>query len=228
MFSGGKDSVACLFLLRPYWNKITVLWVNSGNIFPETIKVIDYFKSIIPNFVEIKTDVIAFKKQFGEVSDIIISSDTEIGEISEGKKELKVISPFDCCGANLWYPSSDYYKKNGFTLVIRGQRNDERQKAPIKSGHIEDGIEYLFPIENWSSKDVLSYIHGQGFEIPEHFYFNESSLDCMNCTGFLRNTVDRKEWMKNKYPDVYNHNQSVIKSIFDNVKKEINFIEEVA
>lgn len=228
MFSGGKDSIACLFMLRPFWDKITVLWLNTGNSFPETLETIANFRKIVPNFIEIKSDVLGFKKQFGEVSDIVVSNETEIAEIAEGKKEFKTLSPFTCCSANIWYPTSDYIKKNGFTLIVRGQRSDENQKAPIKSGHIEDGIEYLFPIENWSSNEVLSYIENEGFNIPEHFYFEESSLDCMNCTGFLRNTVDRQEWMKKNHPEVYESNKKIIGRILQSAKNEINFIEAVA
>lgn len=29
-FSGGKDSLTCLLLLRPYWDRLTVCWINTG------------------------------------------------------------------------------------------------------------------------------------------------------------------------------------------------------
>jgi len=34
--SGGKDSLATLYLLRPYWDKLTVYWLNSGDTVPAT------------------------------------------------------------------------------------------------------------------------------------------------------------------------------------------------
>ena len=36
-FSGGKDSLAVLYLCKEWWNKITVVWLNTGSAFPETI-----------------------------------------------------------------------------------------------------------------------------------------------------------------------------------------------
>ena len=35
MFSGGRDSLACLELYRDYLDKMTLIWVNTGANFPE-------------------------------------------------------------------------------------------------------------------------------------------------------------------------------------------------
>ena len=40
--SGGKDSVACLYLLRHQLHKITVYWLNTGDAYPETLDVIHH------------------------------------------------------------------------------------------------------------------------------------------------------------------------------------------
>ena len=37
-FSGGKDSLACLHLCRPYRDKLTVAWVNTGAAFPHIVE----------------------------------------------------------------------------------------------------------------------------------------------------------------------------------------------
>jgi PP-loop superfamily ATP-utilizing enzyme len=34
-FSGGKDSLACLHLLREYWDRVLVVWANPGEALPE-------------------------------------------------------------------------------------------------------------------------------------------------------------------------------------------------
>ena len=34
--SGGKDSLALLHLMWPFWDKLTVYWLDTGDSFPET------------------------------------------------------------------------------------------------------------------------------------------------------------------------------------------------
>jgi len=33
-FSGGKDSLACLYLLKPRWHEIMVLWLSTPAVLP--------------------------------------------------------------------------------------------------------------------------------------------------------------------------------------------------
>jgi phosphoadenosine phosphosulfate reductase len=47
-FSGGKDSLASLQMVRDHWAKITVAWVNSGDVFPETIELMDTVRARVP------------------------------------------------------------------------------------------------------------------------------------------------------------------------------------
>jgi 3'-phosphoadenosine 5'-phosphosulfate sulfotransferase (PAPS reductase)/FAD synthetase len=48
-FSGGKDSLACLLLLRPWWDRLTVMWVNTGAAFPETLELMEAVRSRVAN-----------------------------------------------------------------------------------------------------------------------------------------------------------------------------------
>lgn len=51
--SGGRDSLACLYLLRPYWNRFWVYWLNSGDSFPEVVQLMERVRARVPHFVEI-------------------------------------------------------------------------------------------------------------------------------------------------------------------------------
>lgn len=225
MFSGGKDSLACLFLLRPYLEKITVIWVNTGDIFPENEAIVRNFAATVPSFMEVKTDVAAFKDRFGLPSDIVPIQHTEIGMFMTGKKELKLVSGYDCCSQNIWFPALAAAQNIGATLVIRGQRNQETAKSQLRSGHIQNGLELLFPIEDWTQDEVLSYLEKQGFEIPEFFHFAESSLDCINCTAFLSGISDRKDYMRKHHPSEHEANQRKLEKIAAVVKNELESLE---
>ena len=49
-FSGGKDSIACLMLLKDELHDITVLWADSGDAFPETVEQMEKVREMCPNF----------------------------------------------------------------------------------------------------------------------------------------------------------------------------------
>lgn len=226
-FSGGKDSTAALLLLRPFWDKITVLWCNTGDAFPETKAIIAKFSSILPHFIEINTDVKAYIAANGFPSDVVPISHTNLGSMLGGKNPIKISSAYECTAVNLWIPTQAKTIELGATLVIRGQRDQESMKSPVKSGHVENGIEYFFPIEDWSKEEVLDYLKEQNFEIPDHFHFEESSLDCMSCTAFCSSHLDRMAWMKKNYPEKYNENKSNMEKVLSVITNEKNYMERM-
>ncbi len=228
MFSGGKDSLACLFLLRPFLDKITVIWVNTGDIFPETLEIIKEFAMTAPNFIEVKTDVNKFKATYGMPTDLVPIKNTHVGKMAVIKSDMKLISGYECCLNNLWIPAMKAANDMGATLIIRGQREQETAKTPIKSGHIENGVEYLFPIEDWTQDAVLEYLSSNGFEPPEFFHFAESSLDCISCTAFLDGIADRKDYMIKNHPEKHSENIVNLKNIIIAVEKELDYMKRYA
>lgn len=228
MFSGGKDSVACYYLLKEWLPKITVLWVNPGDLFPENEAIVREFAKKMPNFLEVKSDALGFKKLYGTPVDLVVINHTQLAEVSEGARETKVISGYDCCSMNYWFPAQEEIKRLGSTLIIRGQRSDERATSPVRSGEIVDGVEYLFPLQDWTQADVLAYLTECGFSIPEFFHFSESSLDCLHCTAFLHDFTDREEYMKKNHAVAHAENKAKLTRIIANIEKELEFIKGVA
>lgn len=226
MFSGGKDSLACLYLLKPHWDKINVIWVNTGNFFPENEKIVRSFSEQLPRFHEIKTDVNSFKETYGLPSDMVPISHTYTGSAMTGEKEIKIISGYDCCAQNLWLPALSAAKELGATLIIRGQRNQESAKSPIQSGEINQGFEFLFPIEDWTQDEVLAYLKENGFDYPEFFNFVESSLDCINCTAFLGGIKDRREYMQKNHPVEHKKNNENLEKILSVISHELAAMKE--
>jgi hypothetical protein len=70
-----------------------------------------------------------------------------MGRAVHSGRPVAIQFPFACCAENIWGPMARATVELEATLVIRGQRAREQRRAPIASGHVEDGIEYLFPIE---------------------------------------------------------------------------------
>ena len=216
MFSGGKDSIACLHLIKNYLDKTTVVWVNTGASFPEIEALMEETRQQVPHFLEIKTNQPESIKSKGYPVDIVPVNYTVLGQSVTSIKDFKVRSYFECCAENFWLPCDAEVRKLGITGVIRGQRQSEGHRAPIKSGYVENGIEYNFPIETWSDSDVIDYLKSKDVVIDERLSMSHSSLDCWNCTAYMAESKDRFNYIKKHHPAKY---QSIVETVkkIDNV-----------
>lgn len=182
-FSGGKDSIACLFLLKPFWDRITVYWLDTGAAFPETVALAQQVRDMVPNFARIEgrqPDVI---EAFGIPSDIVPVSGTPIGiEVAGGGQPIQ--DRYLCCYRSIMLPMHERMIEDGITLIIRGQKDADRFKARVRSGEVHDGIEYLFPIQDWTSKQVMDYLREQNAPIPRFYEVLNTAPDCMTCSAW--------------------------------------------
>lgn len=181
--SGGKDSLACLFLLKPHLEKVTVYWLNTGRAFPETVQAISEVRKFIPHFVEVAGNVDAVHAQFGIPSDIVPASATHIGQ-AVGHSTPLMQDRYSCCFMTMMRPMHERMLADGITLIIRGQRNDDTLKPSARTGTVENGIEYLFPIEDWSQVQVMTYLREQNAPIPRFYELLDEAPDCMTCTAW--------------------------------------------
>lgn len=185
--SGGRDSLACLYLMREFWDRLTVYWCNPGDTFPETVAIMDQVRALVPRFVEIagrQPDVIA---TFGLPSDIVPVSRTPIGLLVSGERAMMMQDRYSCCNRSMMAPTHERMLADGITLIIRGQRNSDALKAPTRSGEVHDGIEMLYPIEDWTSRQVMAYLQAQGAPIPRFYEMMDSAPDCMTCSAYWEN-----------------------------------------
>lgn len=210
--SGGRDSLACLYLMRPYWDRLTVYWVNTGAAFPETVAIMGQVRAMVPHFVEINGDQPGVISRCGIPSDIVPASHTPIGILAEGEQRVMIQDRYSCCANVVMIPLHQRMVEDGITLVIRGQKAADKLKAPIKSGAVDLGIEYLFPIEGWSSRQVTAYLQSQGAPIPRFYEMLDGAPDCMTCSAYWENGV--APYLKRYHHDAYQevqHRLDIIK-----------------
>jgi len=188
-FSAGKDSAACLLLLRPWWDKLMVVWCNQGNPYPETLAYMENVAEFVPNFTVIYGGQPAWIKQNGYPVDVLPLESTQVGKIIASEKGPTLQPFWSCCHANSWQPMEDFLAAYGATGVVRGQKLVDGLKTQEASGAVANGIEYLFPIESWSDDQVYDYV---GSRIPASYKRGiKTSLDCMNCTAYMKENAGR-------------------------------------
>lgn len=204
--SGGKDSVACLYLLREHLSRITVYWLNTGDPYPETVEVINKCKAICPNFVEISSNVYEWIHRNGFPSDVVTDAKHMVGMPTS----LKTVSQYVCCAHNVMNPMHQRVIADGNTCIIRGQRKDEKYKSVVRSGDIIEGIEYIMPIEDWSDMEVHDYLRKMNAPVHPVYDYSPHGADCMHCTGWW--DVTPMTFLR-RYDDAYQHVSNVRKMV---------------
>ena len=201
-FSGGKDSLACLLLNKERLSEIVVFWVNTGKTFPETLELVDYAKSISPNFVEVIADREGQNAYWGLPADVVPVEWSRYGQELTSKKPVMVQSYMQCCYENIAVRMNEAAKSLGITHLISGQRNEESRKSTTRDGGNVDGLIYLQPIAEWTKEEVLDFI-ARHMELPKHFNLGHTSLDCFDCTAYQKDTKDVSLYREKNHPELH-------------------------
>lgn len=228
-FSGGRDSIACLLAVEPWWHKIVVLWGNRGADYPETLEVIEFIKRLPVQFAEAGPPIPheLSMQVHGYPVDVIPTRNVEDVATLTGQPILgpKVQSYLSCCNRMLWQPMQRFCDEYGATLIVRGQRNDEAMKSPVRSGDVIDGVEYLFPLENMTEAEVDGFIRSKGWSLPEHYDYTGKGLDCWSCTAYLHESQDRLAYTKHFHPDLWRRLAPRLRAVQHITRRELQYLD---
>lgn len=195
-FSGGKDSMACLHLMREQLD--CAIYVDTGYAYPETEILVAYASTIVPVH-RVMADRNGQNEREGIPSEIVPIDWTRSGQLVAGAKPVMIQSYLGCCWDNISWPLIARAKELGVTTLVVGQRQEDARKAPVGMVSTIEGMERLQPINDWSTADVLAYLATK-MEIPPHYALKHSSLDCYDCPAYRLSTMDRVEWTRLNYP----------------------------
>ena len=226
-FSGGKDSLACLYLLRPVWQHIYVVWVNSGAAYPETVEQMAQIRALVPHFIEVNADQPSQIAREGFPSDLVPISFTRFGQDTRPQNDTRIQPWVTCCRDNLWIPLHKTMLDLGITTIIRGQKTTDYRTAPLKSGSVIDGIEYLFPIEDWTDQDVMDYLIAEGVTVPAYYEWSDTSLDCTTCTAYLDERRHELWNMQFVHPEIWKEVEPRLRAIAAAVETEYEALREL-
>lgn len=204
-YSGGKDSLAVLLLLKDLWqsDRLEVVWVNTHCNFPEVQEHMDRVKGLVKHFTELRSDVAAWQKEHGHPVDLVPTSNDMTGQFIYGGKGQTYCSRWDCCGRNLWAPMSAYIAEKKPDVIIRGDRSSER----VEQAKSAEGSVLELPIFGWTTEQVQGFIKKEGKPLglyqQRHALSEGSSLDCMTCTAYNIEHKERMSYMEVYHPQLH-------------------------
>lgn len=197
-FSGGKDSTACLYLLGEQLERVTVYWLNTGDVCPETLAVVNKVRASVPKFVEVKSDVAAWREAHGTPSDLVPASTHQIAQWY-GMSALRLSSRMDCCANNLMMPLHNRMMADGVDAVIRGTKLADTGKLPAEGK--TDCYDIILPLRDWSHDQVFAYLREVGAPISSvyAYYKGISAPECLGCTAWWDD--GKAKYLKAKHPE---------------------------
>lgn len=217
--SGGKDSIASLHMLHPFWERMTVYWLDTGDTLPEVRQVVTELSDQLPHFVRIESSAADVIAQHGIPSDIVPAKGTPMGLAATGGGVL-IQDRYSCCLRTVMLPMHQRMLDDGITLIVRGQKSSDANKSPLRSGDTENGIEYLFPLEDWTDDEVLIYLRENGIQYPAVYDRGmRTAPDCATCSGWWEE--GRAAYLKQWHPLQYQEYQSRLNTISDAVAGHI-------
>lgn len=215
-FSGGKDSLAVVWMLRAagVLDKVVLYHVDTGDLLPEVRATVDAVRAIAPRFVAVPTDARGWIWANGRPSDLVPHSSHPTGqEMAEGPR---LVHRYACCSANLMLPFMDAVRADGCTLLIRGTKRADMRRLPCGDGETVGGSTLWLPLLEWSNADVLAYLRSEGAPIPagvyEHF---ENAPECATCTAWW--DEGRAAYLRRRHPALYREYAEGMASIMEEV-----------
>lgn len=199
-FSGGKDSLAALYFLRRFWPVMTVYWVDTGDSVPEVREVVERVRAEVPNFKVVRGRQPETIASFGWPADTVPADTEFMGAVALGSKFM-LQSRNQCCFQSLMLPLHKAMEEDGVTLLIRGQKNSDKRKAPVQSGDRAGSATLWFPISDWTDEQVFEFLVKEGVPVPEYYSQLKSSPDCLTCSAYL--DEERGAFLRTRHPEAW-------------------------
>lgn len=201
-FSGGKESLVLAHMLMPWRDRVTLVWVNTGDGPPGMADFVRGYGRCF-DLVELPRDPRASWAEFGPPADVVPARSAQSS--SPGPR----LQPWSmCCWRNRNDPlyrfileaATDLQERGMTTAHINGQRHDDLAHTKQELRAVLPLPETVWPLWDWSEEDVMCSIATKQICLPPHYAEVRSSMDCMSCPADV--TRDRIAYLDRNYPAV--------------------------
>lgn len=199
MFSGGKDSLALVHLFKAYWERLTVVHLDAGDLLPEVRDLVAGVEAMVPTFSRITTNAPAWIEANRLLPSDLVPTERHPALRLAGDEGPFIIPAFDCCLQNRWKPWKDFLTAKGFTLAIHGQRRSDPVPAAVWIQQ-EAGPHFWGPIEAWSDADVFAYLKEIGAPVMPFYAHRSHAPECATCPASW--SEGRAQYLKQHHPDL--------------------------
>lgn len=207
--SFGKDSSSVLHVLWPYIDRIQVVFLDCGGLYPDIVQWLEKIGPKLPKFFHyrhappIEQDI----KTKGFPLDLTIWEFDSAGWLMcphplSGK--FKVRPWTDCVFERIWAPMQNMIAQANPDLIITGERKQDR---PFADDWLRrnTGRTILRPIFDWSDQDVWDYIDHHRIPLAKSFQGRQKDRrDCWLCMGGHDFTIERMRELKGQWPELWN------------------------
>jgi phosphoadenosine phosphosulfate reductase len=184
-FSGGKDSLALIYLFKAHLSRMTVLHCDTGDQLPEMQRLVDVVAANVPAFHRVKSDAPAWIAKHGLPSDLVPIRCHPIFAPIHREAGHPIVPMTDCCNANRWQPMNNALAELRPSLVIHGQRRTDfmgwdktMQGDTVKA---IGGWESWAAISEWSDDNVMTYLREVGAPILPWYSHRPHAPECATC-----------------------------------------------
>jgi 3'-phosphoadenosine 5'-phosphosulfate sulfotransferase (PAPS reductase)/FAD synthetase len=223
--SGGKDSIACLYLLREQLDRITVYHLNTGDFLPEMNDYMAEVEALVPHFVRVQTDVASWIDTHGLPTDLLSHTSHPLGEMM-GEPRARLVPRYDCCWHNRMLPLFQRMHEDGITLIIRGTKRSDMKRLPRASGDTWFGMELWCPLEGWTNDQVLAFLRLEGVKVPRLYNYVDEGPDCARCSAWW--SEGRGAYLKEFYPELWRDYDARLQVIIDEIAPTLALLRREA
>lgn len=210
-FSGGKDSTVLLHLARTLYPDIKVMFLNTGNEYPEIIRFVNQVKEHVnldivrpkytPRQVWAKYGFpLVSKEESQYIHEVRINPTSATAQKRMGGDKYAISKqwrflvdePYEtshmCCAKLKKEPAKRYQKETGRYPILGTMASESRLR---KSSYLRNGGCNVYdgkkpssrPLSIWTDEDIWEYIRINNLEIAEIYHKGADRTGCMGC-GF--------------------------------------------
>ncbi|GAJ13832.1 unnamed protein product, partial [marine sediment metagenome] len=184
-FSGGKDSLAVLHIVRQYYSQVAVCFNDAGVEYPETVA---YVKQIAKDWNLNLVITPFYKKTFWDCVEQYGFPEKTKSHFKDRGKQQKA----KCCYYLKEMPMKLAIRENGWLGMFTGTTAVEsriRMFVAQQKGMCYHVKHYncckINPILWWTEKEVWDYIKQEGIPYNPLYDIGAHRVGCMPCTAYL-------------------------------------------